>query len=136
MPTFYGNHTTVQLSTANILPATTTNPVLNKGSLCTYNVESAINEIAKASVNGTLAEDAIEDEANGTSVRFLGKHKDMPFLMVQAGKGFYETGRQVRRTNRVARMPEAVSSEQSALDTREAPGGCSEKVRDLRQTGR
>ena len=142
MPTFSGNNTTLQLSTANILKSTTANPTGIKSSQCTSNVESAINEFAKASISGTLAEDVIEDEATGSSVRFLGKHQDMPFLMVRAGKGFYEKERLGARTGRVARMlfdtrgAKATPHRNSASDGLPASGSSSGNVEDLGPSSR
>ncbi|KAL9132222.1 MAG: hypothetical protein Q9217_000026 [Psora testacea] len=107
MPTFYALGTTIQLSTALLKNVITANPIQNKCREATKEVEDISYEFARASKDGTLAEDALEDEATGSHLRFLGANRDLPFFMVRGGEDLFDDGFHVkaRRTRRAARIP-------------------------------
>lgn len=89
MPTLYARSTTVQLSVADLKTTTTTNYKPSLGS----NMGEVTNntaEFARGSRNGTLTETPLYTDDSGTHMRFLGRHKNMPFFIVQAGKHFFD----------------------------------------------
>ncbi|KAL2042074.1 hypothetical protein N7G274_005262 [Stereocaulon virgatum] len=104
MPTLYAATTTVQLSVANLKLATSPNPRTSQRPEVTADVERTLLEFAKGSRNGTLDETPLYAE-NGSHLRFLGKHQDMPFFMVRAGKNFFDATSKERRNRRAARIP-------------------------------
>ena len=122
MPTFYSNNTTIQLSTASLQKSTTPNPLINKSTQSTKNIESALDQLTKGSLEGTLSETAVEDEVAGSTVRFLGKHRDMPFLMVRAGEGFFDQGSHGRSIKSVAKMDPKTSGKQAVTNVIDPTG--------------
>lgn len=89
MPTLYARSTTVQLSVADLKTTTTTNYKPSLGS----NMGEVTNntaEFARGSRNGTLTETPLYTDDSGTHMRFLGRHQNMPFFIVQAGKHFFD----------------------------------------------
>ena len=141
MPTFHSNQTTIQLSTANLQKSATPNPLVNKCSQSARNIESALAKIIKGSVTGTLPEDAIQDEATGSTIRFLGKHRDMPFLLVRTGEGFFEQGGHGRKIGSVVQVPLEAHGEQAAASMMdpvdpEMPNEPSAKKKDTVSQGR
>lgn len=104
MPTLYGANTTVQLSVADLKLATSPNPRTNQRPEVTADVERTLLEFAKGSRNGTLDETPLYAE-NGSHLRFLGKHQDMPFFIVHAGRLFFDANSKGKRNRRAARIP-------------------------------
>lgn len=62
-------------------------------------------EFARASRNGTLAEIPLYADDVGTHMLFLGRHQNMPFFMVQAGKHFFDRKIDKVRTRKPQRDP-------------------------------
>lgn len=104
MPTFYACKTTIQLSVADITRATTPNPRSVQCPEASQNIRSTAQEFARGSKDGTLTETPLLTE-DGSHIRFLGKHQDMPFFMVHAGKTFFELDASEKRNRRPARVP-------------------------------
>ena len=104
MPTLYSAETTVQLSVADLKLATSPNPRTNQRPEATADVQRTLLEFTKGSRNGTLDETPLYAE-NGSHLRFLGKHQDMPFFMVHAGKNFFDANSKEKRNRRAARIP-------------------------------
>jgi len=105
MPTFYAKSTAAQLSIADLEKSTTRNPISRQCPESTKAVEIAALEFARASKHGTLREDAIDDKATGSHMRFLGKHRDVPFFMVEAGKHLFDPETTERRNRKAVRVP-------------------------------
>lgn len=116
MPTFYAIGTTIQLSTTKIEDAITKMPTVNKSAQSTRNIQEVEDAFSKGSVDGTLAEDAIIDESTGSHLRFLGTHRDMPFLLVRAGEGFFNVDGRGQRTRTAARVPPLKHSGKDVAD--------------------
>lgn len=114
MPTLHSHSTTVQLSVANIPKVITENPQTGQCNASTTNIKNVELEFAKASGNGTLAEDALSGD-DGRHVDFLGKYQNMPFLLVRAGKDFYSPNAAQKTTMRPAKSVRAQTSESIAL---------------------
>ena len=105
MPKHYGRKTAVQLSVADIAKAITQNP-RSKQCLETSNSAASIeSEFLNSSEHRTLAENAFNDH-DGRHLWFLGKAKDIPFLMVHAGEYFFDPDCIEKRTRRPAKTIE------------------------------
>ena len=104
MPTFYAQKTTIQLSVADLGRAAPANPCTQQSIASSESIRSVAQEFAKGSKNGTLTETPFHTE-DGSHVRFLGKHGDMPFFMVHAGKNFFDLTTKEKRNRRPARVP-------------------------------
>ena len=104
MPTLYARSTTVQLSVADLKTTTTTNYKPSVGSNIAEVTKNAA-EFARGSRNGTLTEIPLYTEDSGTHMRFLGRHHNMPFFMVQAGKHFFDRKIGKLRTRKPQRDP-------------------------------
>ncbi|KAG8533688.1 uncharacterized protein KY384_001429 [Bacidia gigantensis] len=117
MPTFYSGGITVQLSTADLRETSTTVPAHNQCPETTRNTKRTADVIAQASVAGTLAEDAIEDQSTGSHFRWVGNDRDVPFLLVRAGEGYFQEPRRVIKPARLETLKQltesAVSEDQS-----------------------
>lgn len=61
-------------------------------------------EFIKASQDGTLDEKPLKD-SEGSNLRFLGTHQDMPFFMVRAGEFYFDINTDNRRNRRAIRLP-------------------------------
>lgn len=114
MPTFHNHSTAVQLSVANIPKVITQNPQPGQCAASTTNIKHVELEFAKASGDGTLAEDALSGD-DGKHLDFLGKHQDMPFFMVRVGKDFYNPNATQKTTRRPAKSVKAQISDSTAL---------------------
>ena len=89
MPTLYARSTTVQLSVADLENTTTIDYKPSLGSNMGEVTNNAA-EFARGSRNGTLTETPLYTDDSGTHMRFLGRHQNMPFFIVQAGKHFFD----------------------------------------------
>jgi len=114
MPTLYSHSTSVQLSVANLVKATTQNPQPRQCSASTASIKHIDLEFAKASKDGTLAETALLGD-DGRHLRFLGDHEDMPFFMVRAGKDFFNSNDTEKTTKRPARSMRTQMSDSITL---------------------
>ena len=109
MPTYYSRLTSVQLAVTHLQDTTTTGPETLIRSNVSDEISRCAAKFAEASINGTLDETPIRTgDLNTSDVRFLGKHGNMPFLMVRAGKAFFEPDTEGRRTRRPARVPASI----------------------------
>ena len=113
MPTLYGQNTTVQLSIADLDRTVTLNP---RTQHATESIKKVAQEFARGSKDGTLTETALNTE-DGSHIRFLGKHEDMPFFMVHAGKYLFDQTTMEKRNRRPARVPFAGESEGKSVST-------------------
>lgn len=104
MPTFYAQKTTVQLSVADLGRATTPNPRTQQSLAASESIRNVAQEFARGSKDGTLTETPLYTE-DGSHVRFLGKHGNMPFFMVHAGRNFFDLATKEKRNRRPTRMP-------------------------------
>ena len=104
MPTFYAQKTTVQLSVADLGRATNPNPRTQQSLAASESIRNVAQEFARGSKDGTLTETPLYTE-DGSHVRFLGKHGNMPFFMVHAGHNFFDVATKEKRNRRPARMP-------------------------------
>lgn len=89
MPTLYARSTTVQLSVADLKTTTTTDYKPSLGSNMGEVTNNAA-EFARGSRSGTLTETPLYIDDSGSHMRFLGRHQNMPFFIVQAGKHFFD----------------------------------------------
>lgn len=104
MPTFYAQKTTVQLSVADLGWTTTLNPHTQQSIATSESIRNVAHEFARGSKDGTLTETPLyTKDGKKSHVRFLGKHGNMPFFMVHAGKNFFDltTKERNRRPDRV-----------------------------------
>ncbi|KAM0804420.1 hypothetical protein BDR22DRAFT_599332 [Usnea florida] len=107
MPRFAGVGTTIQLSVADLRRTTTLNPGTQQSVAVTESIKYVAQEFAKGSIDGTLTEtplcteDGSEDESH---MQFLGKLKNFPFYMVQAGKNFFHLRTKEKRNRRSFRV--------------------------------
>lgn len=115
MPTLYGQKTTVQLSVADLGRATNANPKMQQSLAASESVRNVAQEFARGSKDGTLTETPLSTE-DGSHVRFLGKHGDMPFFMVHAGKNFFDLTTE-KKNRRPARVPLAGSIDGAPAST-------------------
>lgn len=104
MPTLYARSTTVQLSVADLKTTTTTNFKPSVGSNMGEVTKNAA-EFARGSRDGTLTETPLYTDEGGTHMRFLGRHQNMPFFMVQAGKHYFDSKIDKVRTRKPQRDP-------------------------------
>ena len=108
MPRFAGVGTTIQLSVADLRRTTTLNPGTQQSVAVTESIKYVAQEFARGSIDGTLTEtplcteDGNEDESH---MQFLGKLRNMPFYMVQAGKNFFHLRTKEKRNRRPFRVP-------------------------------
>lgn len=114
MPTLHSHSATIQLSVANIPKVITENPQTGQCNASTRNIKNVELEFAKASGNSTLAEDVLLGD-DGRHLDFLGKHENMPFFLVRAGKDFYSPNAAQKTTIRPAKSVRAQTSESIAL---------------------
>ena len=105
MPTFYSRRTAVQLSVSDLPEATTPHPMSHQSKEATKNVQDVTKALIKGSRDGTLMEDPINIRDTQSHIDFLGKDRDMPFFMVQAGKDYFNQGDSGGRTKRPIRLP-------------------------------
>lgn len=104
MPTLYARSTTVQLSVADLKATTTTKHKPSVGSNMGEVTKNA-TEFVRGSRNGTLTEIPLYTDDGGTNMRFLGRHQNMPFFMVQAGKHYFDRKIGKVRTRKPQRDP-------------------------------
>ena len=110
MPSRYGHQdTTIQLSVADLGRAITANPGLRQCIPVSESIEIIGREFARGSKDGTLTETPLYAE-DGLHLRFLGNPRTMPFVMVHAGKTFFDSSTEERRNRRSARIPLAIDS--------------------------
>jgi len=114
MPTTYGRNTTLQLSVADLAKVTPPNPRPKQCPETTSSVGQIELQFAKASSNGTFAEEPLNGE-DGRHLRFLGKHEDLPFFMVHAGKEFFNPNDLARRTRRPAKTVKQQTTDKLSL---------------------
>lgn len=134
MPTFFARSTTIQLSAADLRTTTTSDPIIGWSNNFYKDVDRTISEIASASKDGTLAETPLLDPINGSHMRFLGPHGDMPFFMVHAGKAFFDADTNEKRNQKPARAFYQQSSQAPAtpasptLHSSEAMSGVNHEI--------
>ena len=116
MPTFYAQKTTIQLSIADLGRATTSNPRTQQSLAASESVRNVAQEFARGSKDGTLTETPLYTE-DGSHVRFLGKHENMPFFMVHAGKNLFDLTTKEKRNRRPARIPSIGNNEEESSST-------------------
>lgn len=116
MPTFYAQKTTVQLSVTDLGRATTTNPRRQQSLAASESIKNVAQEFARGSKDGTLTETPLYTE-DGSHIRFLGKHEDMPFFMVHAGNNFFDLATKEKTNRRPARVPLAGKGEGKSAST-------------------
>ena len=111
MPSFGHKTTVVQLSVADLERATTRNPLTKHGP---ESIRRVAQEFARASKDGTLTETLLSTkdktyiespEDTPLSTGFLGNPRSMPFLMVHAGKNFFDVTTKEHRNRRPCRVP-------------------------------
>ncbi len=135
MPTYYSRMTAVQLAVADLPTTTTSDPQTRPYPGVYDEISDCAAEFAKASTNGTLDETPVPTEDDNRShVRFIGTSGDMPFFMVQAGRGFFDMDQQEKRNRRPFRVPpsvinlvsaahlSAISHKEKAQGAKEPPG--------------
>ena len=116
MPTFFAQKTTVQLSVADLGRATTPNPRTQQSFAASESIRNVAQEFARGSKDGTLTETPLYAE-DGSHLHFLGKHGNMPFFMVHAGKNLFDSTTKEKRNRRPARIPLAGASEGESTST-------------------
>ena len=102
---FYSGKTTVQLSIAELEQTTDRYASTGQSIRQTNAIKHTAHEFAKASLNGTLSETYILDPEDGLHTQFIGKQKNTPFFMVQAGKNLFSPTASERRNSKPARIP-------------------------------
>lgn len=105
MPTYYARNTAVQLSVADLARTTTIRPQIHQGISTYERISANVAHFIIGSKDATLDETPLEDDGVSSGLRFLGAHKDMPFLMVRAGKFYFDVNTDERRTRRPIRLP-------------------------------
>lgn len=140
MPTYYSRSTTIQLGVADLQDTTTIELESRSRSAVYDEVTSCAAKFARASINGTLDETPIlTEDASQTHARFLGQFSNMPFFMVRAGMGFFNSEAEGRRTRRPARVPpliiDPVSSPQSPSSLRPPAASHKKEAGDANKSG-
>ena len=88
MPTNHGRKTIIQLSVAELDRVSTQNPRNKQCLATTSNINKIDLEFIESSKDATLTEEPLGGK-DGYQIQFLGKHEDMFFSMVRAGKDFF-----------------------------------------------
>lgn len=122
MPTFYSRTTAIQLSVSDLSEATTLHPMSHQSKEATNNVQDVTKAFVKGSRYRTLMEDPINIRDTQSHIDFLGKDRDMPFFMVQAGKDYFNQDNSGGRTKRPIRLPLIETTNKSA--PRSSPDLC------------
>ena len=87
MPTYFARSTKVELSVSNLAKSTDQGPLFHRDAQTKIKLQAAASELSNGTV---LKEIPIYTDNDGSHMRFLGEHKDMPFLMVRTGKYFFD----------------------------------------------
>ena len=101
MPTLRSRRATVQLSVADLQKVTTGNPLNKQCPESTSDIMKTEQEFVNAGTDRTLAEEPFLGE-DGYRLQYLGSNKDFPFLMVRAGKEFFNSNALIKRTGQPA----------------------------------
>lgn len=123
MPSYYARSTAIQLSTAPLATTSST----NASTIQSHETSSAIQSIntvfSKASLFQTLNEESIQDTEVGSHIHFLGKDKNIPFMIVHAGKQVTAApshgqvvGPGLRGTARPRRVIDAATTPETGLE--------------------
>ncbi len=87
MPTFFATTTKIHLSVSDLAASTTKILSTHASSATARKLQASVAEISSGEV---LTEQPLCCQ-DGSHLRFLGEHEDMPFFMVQAGKNLFKT---------------------------------------------
>lgn len=116
MPTYYARNTAVQLSVADLARTATAYPRTHQGPATYEEISANAAEFVRASQDGTLDETPLKDKMDSSALRFLGTHKNMPFLMVRAGEFYFDMDTDRKRNRRPIRMPMLETSQPGATN--------------------
>ena len=101
MPTFYSKLVTTQVSVADLVKSTTV--------ISSAGEAERIKKVFTNSMDGgTLWETPIVCQNGSTQMQFLGDCQSIPFLIVHAGKEFFNIHTQRQRNKRPLRLPEDI----------------------------
>ena len=114
MPTNHGRKTTIQLSVAELGNVITQNPQNRQCAQTTSSITKTDLEFIETSKDGTLAEQPLNGK-DDSHVQFLGKHEDMPFFMVRAGKELFNPNAPGRRNRRPAKTVKQQKTDRPAV---------------------
>lgn len=87
MPTYFARSTKVALSIATLAKSTDPGPLSFRDAQTRNRLQTAASELSNGTV---LKEMPIYTKEDGSHLRFLGEHNDMPFFMVRTGKHFLD----------------------------------------------
>lgn len=135
MPTYYARNTAIQLSVADLAKTTTASPSISQGPATYEEISANAAEFIKASQDGTLDETPLKDDKASSNLRFLGTHKDMPFLMVRAGEFYFDTNPDKRRNRRPIRTPTPPTPENSQSSVTSVPSPAQDVGSELGANG-